>query len=178
MAPLPNTIYPMTSTSVIQQPTQRVLGLFYWLVLCFCAAALGALASANAGDFYGQLIRPTWAPPAWLFGPVWTILYAMMAVAAWLVWVEKGWDHAGGALRLFILQLGANALWSWIFFAWHMGAIAFAEIVLLWGLIAWTLVSFWRIRKLSGVLLVPYLLWVSFATVLSFSMWQGNPQIL
>ena len=155
-----------------------ILGLVGWLVLCFSAAAVGGLASANAGDFYSQLVRPVWAPPAWLFGPVWTVLYAMMAVAAWLVWKDKGWRGARTALALFVVQLAANALWTWIFFVWHMGAVAFAEIVLLWVLIACTALVFWRIRKLAGVLLLPYLLWVSFASVLSYAMWQGNPQIL
>ena len=168
----------MKSATVIKQPTQRIVGFLGWLALCFAAAAIGAVASAQADDFYNQLVRPTWAPPAWLFGPVWSLLYVMMAVAAWLVWVDKGWGQAGSALRLFVVQLGANALWSCIFFAWHLGAVAFVEIVLLWGLITWTLVSFWRIRRAAGVLLLPYLMWVSFATVLCFYMWQGNPQIL
>jgi tryptophan-rich sensory protein len=136
------------------------------------------LASANAGDFYSQLGRPVWAPPGWLFGPVWTVLYAMMAAAAWLVWKDKGWRGASTALALFVAQLAANALWTWIFFVWHMGAAAFVEIVLLWVLIAGTALVFWRTRKLAGALLLPYLLWVSFASVLSYAMWQGNPQIL
>ncbi len=158
--------------------TPRIWGLVYWLLLCFAAAALGGLASANAGDFYNQLIRPAWAPPAWLFGPVWTLLYIMMGVAAWMVWADRGWQRGGNTLRLFIVQLGANALWTWIFFVWHMGAMAMAEILLLWALIVWTIMSFWRVRKVAGALLIPYLLWVSFASVLTYFMWQGNPQIL
>lgn len=168
----------MNSVTPIKPAPHPLLGLLYWLLLCFAAAAIGGLASANAQDFYGQLIRPSWAPPAWLFGPVWTLLYIMMGVAAWLVWKDKGWDKAGMALRLFVVQLGANALWTWIFFVWHMGALAFVEILMLWVLIVWTLVAFWRVRKAAGLLLVPYLLWTSFATVLSFFMWQGNPQTL
>ena len=160
------------------QPAKPILGLVGWLALCFAAAAAGGLASANAGNFYSQLIRPGWAPPGWLFGPVWTLLYAMMAVAAWLVWKDKGWHEARTALGLFVVQLAANALWTWIFFVWHLGAAAFAEIVVLWVLIACTVAAFWRVRPLAGALLLPYLVWVSFASVLCFAMWQGNPQIL
>ena len=155
-----------------------LLGLAGWLALCFAAAAIGAFASANAGDFYKQLTRPSWAPPAWLFGPVWTLLYAMMAVSAWLVWKQRGWANGAVALRLFVVQLAANALWTWIFFVWHLGAAAFAEIAVLWVLIAWTTLTFWRIHKLAGALLLPYLIWVSFAAALNFALWQGNPQIL
>ena len=85
---------------------------------------------------------------------------------------------AGRQHTAFIVQLGANALWTWIFFVWHMGAMAMAEILLLWALIVWTIMSFWRVRKVAGALLIPYLLWVSFASVLTYFMWQGNPQIL
>nr|WP_295787063.1 TspO/MBR family protein [Rhodoferax sp.] len=155
-----------------------LVGFVGWLAICFVAAAIGGLASANAGDFYNQLTRPNWAPPAWLFAPVWTMLYVMMAVAAWIVWRDKGWHKGRTALSLFLVQLAANALWTWIFFVWHLGAAAFAEIALLWLLIAATVVVFWRIHKLAGALLLPYLAWVSFATALSYAMWQRNPQIL
>ena len=157
---------------------KQALGLVGWLLLSFVVAAIGALASVQAKSFYGQLMQPTWAPPAWLFGPVWSLLYAMMAVAAWLVWREGGWHQNRAALTLFVLQLGFNALWSWLFFAWHMGAWAFADIALLWLLIATTIACFWRVRPLAGALLIPYLLWVSFAALLNYSVWQLNPQIL
>ena len=111
-------------------------------------------------------------------GPVWTVLYAMMGVSAWLVWKERGWQAARTELSVFVVQLVANGLWTWLFFVWHMGAVAFAEILLLWVLIAYTVWAFWRIRPLAGALLLPYLAWVSFASVLCFAMWQGNPQIL
>ena len=154
------------------------LGLAGWVLLCFAAAAIGGLASANAPEFYKQLIRPTWAPPAWLFGPVWSLLYAMMAVSAWLVWTQGGWAKAKFALSLFVVQLAANVLWSWLFFAGHLGAVAFAEIVLLWLLIAGNAIVFWRIHRFAATLLLPYLLWVSFAAVLNFALWQGNPSLL
>ena len=167
-----------TTPSKNHRATNPLVGFIGWLAICFVAAAIGAFASANAGDFYSQLVRPTWAPPAWLFAPVWTMLYAMMAVAALIVWQEKGWQNGRTALSLFLVQLAANALWTWLFFAWHLGAVAFAEIVLLWLLIAATTVVFWGINKLAGALMLPYLAWVGFASALNYAMWQGNPQIL
>lgn len=158
--------------------SQQLLGLAGWLALTFLAAALGAVASVNAKTFYASLVRPEWAPPAGVFGPVWTALYALMAVAAWLVWRAYGFRMAKPALRLFIVQLAANALWNWLFFAWHLGALAFAEVLVLWALIVATLIAFWRHHTLAGVLLIPYLLWVSFASVLTFATWQLNPGVL
>jgi tryptophan-rich sensory protein len=101
-----------------------------------------------------------------------------MAIAAWLVWRNGGLRNHRLALSLFLVQLVFNALWSWLFFAWHNGAFAFADIILLWALILATLLSFWRVRPMAGVLLVPYLLWVSFAAALNYALWQLNPQIL
>lgn len=158
--------------------TQQVLGLVGWLLVSFAAAAIGSAASIRAGDFYAQLVRPEWAPPASVFGPVWTVLYALMGIAAWLVWRIDGFRGARTALTLFLVQLAVNALWSWLFFAWHLGAASFADIVLLWALIVATLIAFWRISPLASALLLPYLLWVSFASVLNFYMWQLNPQLL
>lgn len=157
---------------------KQILGLVGWLVLSFAASAVGAVASIQAKVFYGQLIQPNWAPSAGIFGPVWTVLYALMGIAAWLVWRSGGFRTNRQALMLFLLQLTLNALWSWVFFAWHRGALAFADILVLWFLILATLVSFWRVRPLAGALLIPYLLWVSFASALNYSLWQLNPQIL
>jgi len=157
---------------------QQLIGLAGWITVSFIAAAVGAAASIQAGSFYTQLVRPDWAPPPSVFGPVWTALYALMGFAAWLAWREGGWRSAGTALALFLVQLAFNALWSWLFFGWHRGALAFADIMLLWALIVATLVSFWRIRPLAGMLLLPYLLWVSFAAVLNYSVWRLNPELL
>jgi len=160
-------------------PTRRqIIGFVAWLAVSFVAAAIGAAASIQAGPFYTQLVRPEWAPPPALFGPVWTVLYALMGVAAWLVWRVGGFRSARVALVLFLVQLALNALWSWLFFGWHLGGAAFADIVLLWALIVATMVSFWRVKPLAGALLVPYLLWVSFASALNWSVWQLNPQVL
>ncbi|NYE59996.1 tryptophan-rich sensory protein [Duganella sp. 1224] len=147
-----------------------------WLVLTFLFAAIGAYASAQAADFYLQLDRPAWAPPAWLFGPAWTVLYLLMGIAAWRVQRAPGSTRA--ELTLYTVQLAANALWTWLFFAWHLGAWAFAEILLLWVLIAATIAAFWRRDRWAGVLLVPYIAWVSFATCLCYSIWQRNPGVL
>ncbi len=158
--------------------TKQIVGLVGWLALSFAASGIGAVASIRAASFYGELAQPAWAPPSWVFGPMWTLLYAMMAVAAWLVWRSGGFRANRTALGLFLLQLVVNALWSWLFFAWHLGAWAFFDILLLWVLIAATLLSFWRARPLAGVLLIPYLLWVSFAGALNYAVWQLNPAIL
>jgi len=154
------------------------LGLVGWFIVSFAASAVGAVASIQAKSFYGQLVQPEWAPPSYVFGPVWTVLYALMAIAAWLVWRSGGFHTNRVALSLFMVQLALNALWSWLFFAWQRGALAFVDIVLLWVLIVVTLVSFWRVRPLAGALLIPYLLWVTFAAALNYSLWQLNPQIL
>lgn len=157
---------------------QQILGFVGWLALVFVAASIGAAASVRAGTFYAALVRPHWAPPGSVFGPVWSVLYVLMGVAAWLVWREGGFRERRGALVLFLAQLAANALWSWLFFAWHRGAFAFGDIALLWVLIVGTVVSFWRVRRLAGAMLLPYLAWVSFAAVLNWSVWQLNLQAL
>jgi tryptophan-rich sensory protein len=156
--------------------SSQLVGLLGWLSAAFAAAAVGAVASVDAASFYAQLSKPSWAPPAWVFGPVWSVLYALMAVAAWLVWRSPG--PRGTALGLFGVQLVANALWSWLFFAWHRGALAAVEILVLLALIVATVAAFWRASRLAGLLLVPYLLWVSFASVLMWTVWRGNPGLL
>lgn len=159
-------------------PRQQFIGLAAWLAASFVAAAIGAAASVEAGPLYAQLLRPSWSPPGWVFGPVWTVLYALMGVAAWLAWRVGGFRTARNALLLFLAQLAVNALWSWLFFGWQLGALAFADILLLWALVAATIAGFWRLRPLAGVLLLPYLLWVSFAAALNYSVWRLNPQLL
>ena len=158
--------------------TRNVLGLIGWLALSFAAAATGAIASIDAGEFYASLSRPSWAPPASVFGPVWTTLYALIGIAAWLVWQLRANAKVRAALVLFGVQLALNALWSWLFFGWRLGAAAFFEVLLLWLAIAATLVAFWRIRPLAGALLLPYLAWVTFASALNYAVWQMNPALL
>jgi translocator protein len=153
-------------------------GLILWLALCGVVGFVGAVASADAQEFYSVLDKPAWAPPPAVFGPVWTLLYISMGVAAWLVWRERGWARASGALGVFVLQLALNALWSWLFFAWEMGGLALVDIILLWALIVATIIGFARVRQLAGWLLAPYLAWVSFAAALNCSVWLRNPQLL
>lgn len=148
------------------------------LLLSFAMAAVGGAASVGAAGFYAQLTRPAWSPPSWLFGPVWSVLYLLMGIAAWLVWREPASPAQRRALILFGVQLVLNALWSWLFFAWHRGALALVEVVVLEALIVATLVAFWRIRPLAGALLVPYALWVAFATTLTWAIWRLNPSFL
>ncbi|MCL4744445.1 MAG: tryptophan-rich sensory protein [Burkholderiaceae bacterium] len=157
---------------------QQAIGLVGWLLLAFAAAAAGGLASANSGEFYRELVRPSWAPPGWLFGPVWSVLYAFMGIAAWLVWRARGFEGARQELLVFIVQLAANALWTWLFFVWRLGGLAFAEILVLWVLILVTTALFWRVDRIAGALLMPYLAWVSFAAALTLSTWRLNPGLL
>ena len=157
---------------------KQILGLVGWLVVSFAASAVGAMATIQAKSFYSRLAQPPWAPPPGIFGPVWTVLYALMGIAAWLVWRSGGFRPNRKALTVFLLQLAFNALWSWLFFAWHRGAWALADVLVLWILIVAALVSFWRVRPVAGALLIPYLLWVSFASALNYSVWQLNPQVL
>jgi translocator protein len=153
-----------------------LLGLLGWLLAAFVTAAVGAVASVDAPSFYAQLSKPSWAPPAWVFGPVWTVLYGLMGIAAWLVWRSPGPKRA--ALTLFGAQLVANALWSWLFFAWHRGALAAVEILLLLALIVAMIMAFWHVSRAAALLMVPYLLWVGFASLLTWAVWRSNPTVL
>lgn len=163
--------------AVARSPRFRaLLGLMAWLGIAFSAAAAGAAATVRAGAFYTQLVRPAWAPPAWLFGPVWTLLYALMGLAAWLVWRDRGFRGAAApALALFLAQLAVNALWSWLFFAWRQGGAANLDIAVLWLLLAATILAFRRVRRLAAILLLPYLAWVTFAAALCLAVWRLNP---
>jgi len=149
-----------------------------WIAVSLAAGAVGGVASMNAGAFYGQLDRPPWAPPGWLFGPVWTALYVLMGIAAWLVWREAGWTGARAAFVLFFVQLALNALWTWLFFAWRNGALALAGIVVLLIFIVATMIAFGRVSRPAAVLLVPYLCWVLFATALTAAVWSRNRGVL
>jgi tryptophan-rich sensory protein len=154
-----------------------LLGLLGFIVLCFAAAGLGGYwtaSSVSEGGWYYQIAKPSWTPPSWLFGPVWTVLYLAMAVAGWLVWRRGGWAAHRGALTLFLVQLTLNAIWSGLFFGLHSPGLAMIEILLLWIAILLTARAFFRVSPLAGWLLVPYLLWVSFASVLNFAVWQLN----
>ncbi|KPG80840.1 sensory protein [Stenotrophomonas maltophilia] len=156
----------------------QISGFLGWLAITFAAAALGAWASSSAASFYASLALPAWAPPAGVFGPVWTLLYTLMAVAAWWVWRERGWRGARPALLLYLLQLAVNALWSWLFFGWKLGALAFADILLLIALVCATIVRFARVSRIAAVMLLPYLAWIVFACALNYAVWRANPALL
>lgn len=150
---------------------RSLLALAVFLVLSFSAAAFGA--SFPPGEWYAGLDKPPWNPPSWLFGPVWTVLYLLIAVSAWRIWKRFGCE-AKAALAAWGVQMVLNALWSWLFFGLHRMDVAFAEIMALWIAIAATIILFWRRDHVAGALLVPYLLWVSFATALNWALWQLN----
>lgn len=151
----------------------RSLGLVAWLALCFSAALTGVLFPPDA--WYGALEKPAWNPPSWIFGPVWTLLYFVMGVAAWLVWSRRGWRAPGLPLVWFLAQLALNALWTPLFFGMQNPAAALVCIILLVMAIAGTMRAFQRAGEpVAAVLLAPYLAWTSFATVLNFTLWRMN----
>lgn len=124
------------------------------------------------GVWYAALNKPAWNPPAWVFGPAWTLLYLLMAIAAWLVWMRDGWRRP---LRLYFVQLALNAAWTPIFFGAHQLGWALVEIMALWAAILLTMLGFRRVNPAAGALFVPYLAWVTFAMVLNFTLWRLNP---
>ena len=152
--------------------TRSSLGLVGWLVISFAAGWIGS--QYMPGAWYAALTKPAWNPPSSVFGPVWTVLYVLMAVAAWLVWRRTGFTGGGLALPLFLAQLVLNALWSYLFFGIHRPDLALLEIVVLWAAILWVTLLFWRKVPLAGVLMLPYLAWVGFAACLNFALWQLN----
>ncbi len=149
------------------------IGLGFWLAVTFAAAWIGS--RFQPGDWYAGLVKPALTPPAWVFGPVWTLLYVIMATAAWLVWRRHGLSNAAGALGLFLGQLVMNALWSYFFFGLQRPGLALLDIITLWLAILVTLIAFWRSHPAAGILLLPYLLWISFAIYLNFRFWGLNP---
>ncbi len=142
--------------------------------ICEAAGFIGSVFTAQSVDsWYLSLRKPGFNPPNWVFAPVWTLLYALMGIAAGVVWLR--WPHVSKiALVVFVVQLVLNVCWSAIFFGLRSPGAAFAEIVALWFAVAATTVLFWRISVIAGVLLIPYLLWVSFASVLNYSIWRLN----
>lgn len=156
-------------------PKHPWIGLLASVIVCFAAAGIGsAVTTPQIDGWYETLAKPTWNPPNWLFGPVWTTLYLAMAVAAWLVWRQAGWTASKLPLILFGVQLALNTLWSCLFFGLESPGLAFAEILLLWTAIAATMVAFWYRSKPAAVLFVPYLAWVTFAAFLNFTIWRLN----
>jgi translocator protein len=156
----------------------NLLPLLAWIFGTFLAS-LGAVVTADAAArFYLQLDRPRWAPPAWLFGPAWSLLYVLMAVAAYRVWRIDGFAGARFELGLYVVQLVLNAAWSWFFFVRRTGLGSTVEASMLWAGVAATMVAFWQRDAVAGWLFVPYLAWVTLATALTISVWRRNPGLL
>ncbi|MEV0268012.1 TspO/MBR family protein [Hamadaea sp. NPDC050747] len=148
----------------------------WWALAAFLAAvtvtaAVGVLGVSGTADEYAGLDQPSWAPPSWLFGPVWTLLYVLIAIAGWLAWQRIGFT---GPLWAYAAQLVLNAVWTPLFFGAGRYGMAFADIVILWALVVVTTVAFLRVRRSAGYLLLPYLAWVTFAAALNFAIWQLN----
>lgn len=151
---------------------RSTLGLLGWVGLCFAAASTGAL--FPPGEWYVGLTKPSWNPPAWVFAPVWTTLYLMMAVAAWRIWKRGGFGAQRRLLVLFLLQLALNAAWTPLFFGLRRPGLALLEIVFLGLALAATIVAFRPVDRIAAWLLGPYLAWVCFATVLNGALWRLN----
>jgi tryptophan-rich sensory protein len=152
------------------------LKLIGFIIVCELAGAFGSVFTVSAiGGWYSGLVKPALNPPSWVFGPVWTILYALMGVAAFLVWRSKEkFSIKRVAITIFGFQLAVNTLWSILFFGLHSTALAFADIVILWCAIILTLAWFQKISKFAAYLLLPYLLWVTFAAYLNFEILRLN----
>jgi len=153
----------------------RWLVLVGFLVITFSASAIGGwFTSMSVGTWYQNIAKPSFTPPSWVFGPVWTTLYALMAIAAWLVWDRVGFAVGAVALTLYAVQLVLNVAWSGLFFGLRSPALGTLCVIILWIAILATLIAFWRIHPVAGILLVPYILWVSYASVLTYSVWRLN----
>jgi len=160
----------------MSEKTRNALTLFVAIAVPLGAGGLGTLATAKAiPTWYRGLRKPSWTPPQWVFGPVWTVLYAMMGTAAWLVW-KTGWEKPAvrTGIGLFAGQLALNAIWSPIFFGKRAFGLALADLSLLWSMIVATAVQFYQVRPLAGILMFPYLLWVSYAASLNAGVWWMN----
>lgn len=149
--------------------------LLFWLILTVGGgAAVGLLTSGGDSPWYLALDKPTWNPPSWVFAPVWTTLYALMGVAAWLVWGRGGWHRHARALNLFVAQLTVNFAWSPLFFNAQRPGLALVDILVLSVLVALTIRAFHGVSRWASVLLVPYLLWVSYAAALNLAIVRAN----
>jgi translocator protein len=153
----------------------KIFSLCVSVLVSLSAGFIGSFFTANSvRTWYVTLEKPLLNPPSWVFGPVWTVLYVLMGIASYIIWQQRDVPHAKTALVLFGVQLFFNALWSILFFGFQSPGIALIEIVFLLSLIIVTMILFWRISVVAGILLVPYVLWVSFATYLNYAIWRLN----
>jgi tryptophan-rich sensory protein len=158
--------------------TKSWLVLMVFLLVTLAGGSLASFLTARGvREWYPGLRKPRGTPPGWVFGPVWTALYVLMAVAAWLVWCDYGWAGGRPALLVFFAQLGLNIAWSGIFFGARLPGVAFAEIVLLWLAILLNIVIFHWLTPMAALLMVPYLTWVTYASYVNFGTWRLNRQV-
>lgn len=151
---------------------KKYAGLLGWIAV---VAVAGTFASYfDPGSWYQGIAKPSFTPPSWIFPVVWPILYLLMAIAAWLIWKDFGFTEGRRPLKWFGVQLALNAAWSWLFFGRHGIASALAEIALLWIAILFTLLLFWKKNRWAGLLMLPYLLWTTYALALNYAIWQLN----
>jgi tryptophan-rich sensory protein len=143
-----------------------------FIALCLSAGMIGS--RYTPGQWYEGLEKPPWNPPSFVFAPVWTMLYILMGFAAWLVWTNGKKGERLVPMSVFTMQLALNALWSYLFFGIHRPDLAFIDIVVMWILICATIIMFRRVKRSAGILLIPYLVWVGFASALNFQLWRLN----
>lgn len=165
----------MTGTNTVRAAAREWFGLALFVGVCLGVGAVGgAVTSYSVESWYPQLRKPSWTPPNWLFAPVWTVLYILMGIAAWLVWRSRGETNVTKPLAAFGAQLVLNLLWSALFFGLRSPGAAFAEILVLCGAVGATLGMFLRVNRVAGLLLVPYVGWLGFATALNGAIWWLN----
>lgn len=151
---------------------RTAIALLFFVAAAFLAGFIGG--QFPPGQWYASLVKPDWNPPNWIFAPTWTLLYLLIGISGWLVWKSAGFAGSKSAMTLYFIQLGLNALWSWLFFGLHVPAAALVEILLLWFAILTTTILFWNVRPAAAVLMLPYFLWVGFAAVLNWEIWRLN----
>jgi len=157
---------------VVSSRSFDIFGLAFWIVLTFGVA--GIASQFEPGEWYANIAKPIWTPPGWVFGPVWGLLYLSMSVSAWLVWRRRLETNISWALGLYLMQLTVNGVWSWLFFGQQWIGLALVDLLALVALVAITVVMFLRVLRVAGLMLLPYLLWVSFAAALNFQIWRMN----
>jgi tryptophan-rich sensory protein len=160
-----------------QRKMNNILKLVTSIIICLFAGFIGSIfTSPSIPTWYATLTKPSFNPPDWIFAPVWTTLFVLMGISLYLVW-NRGLQDKKVKISLFIfgLQLVLNVLWSFLFFGLHSPFYAFLEIIILWIAIVLMIVNFFKVSRTAGLLLLPYIFWVSFAAILDFSIWRLNP---
>jgi len=154
---------------------KSILPLLVFILITLFAGFIGSLfTTPSIASWYAFINKPSFSPPNWLFAPVWSLLYILMGIAAFLIWQKRDNLKTKPALMFYGIQLILNTFWSIIFFGMHNPGLAFLEIIILWTFILITLIKFYKINKTSGILFIPYFIWVSFASILNFAVWMLN----